>query len=49
MASRATAPAALGSAEDFQRLRFGGAEGLLDDDVLVIGDTGKGPARSEVR
>lgn len=32
----------LGSAEDFQRLRFGGAEGLLDDDVLATGDAGKG-------
>ena len=32
----------LGSAEDFQRLRLGGAEGLLDDDVLATGDAGKG-------
>ena len=32
----------LGSAEDFQRLRFGGAEGLFDDDVLATGDAGKG-------
>ena len=32
----------LGSAEDFQRLRFGGAEGFLDDDVLATGDAGKG-------
>ena len=32
----------LGSAEDFQRLRFGGAEGLLDDDVLATGDADKG-------
>ena len=31
----------LGSAEDFQRLRFGCAEGLLDDDVLAAGDTGE--------
>ncbi len=31
----------LGSAEDFQRLRFGGAEGLLDDDVLATGDAGE--------
>ena len=31
----------LGSAEDFQRLRFGGAEGLLDDDMLATGDAGK--------
>lgn len=33
----------LGSAEDFQRLRLGGAEGLLDDDVLGHrADAGKG-------
>ena len=32
----------LGSAEDFQRLHFGGAEGLLDDDMLATGDAGKG-------
>ena len=32
----------LGSAEDFQRLRLGGAEGLLDDDVLATSDAGKG-------
>ena len=32
----------LGSAEDFQRLRFGGAEGLFDDNVLATGDAGKG-------
>ena len=31
----------LGSAEDFQCLRFGGAEGLLDDDVLATGDAGE--------
>ena len=31
----------LGSAEDFQRLRFGGAEGFLDDDVLATGDAGE--------
>ena len=32
----------LGGAEDFQRLRFGGAEGFLDDDMLATGDAGKG-------
>ena len=31
----------LGSAEDFQRLCFGGAEGFLDDDVLATGDAGE--------
>ena len=32
----------LSGAEDLQRLRLGGAEGLLDDDVLAAGDAGKG-------
>ena len=32
----------LGCAKDLERLRLGGAEGLLDDDVLATGDAGKG-------
>lgn len=32
----------LGSAKDLERLRFGGAEGLFDDDMLATGDAGKG-------
>ena len=31
----------LGSAEDLERLRLGGAEGLFDDDVLTAGDAGE--------
>ena len=32
----------LGSVEDLQRLCFGGAEGLFDDNVLTAGDAGEG-------
>ena len=31
----------LGGAEDLQRLCLGGAEGLLDDDVLAAGNAGE--------
>ena len=31
----------LGGAEDFQRLRFGGAEGLFDNDMFAAGDAGE--------
>jgi len=41
MASRATTPAA-SAARKTSSACFGGAEGLLDDDVLATGDAGKG-------